>query len=486
MKPIVIAGAGIGGLSTAIHLASAGEEVVMFEKNQQVGGKMNQIKADGFTWDTGPSVVTMFHVFQDLFASAGRRLEDYVTLEPIEPITRYFYSDDVVLDAYADRVKMAAEIKKVAPQDVEGYQQFLAYVEQLHRITGPVFIYDQPPTWRSFLKVPFSDWFKADGLRTMDQAIRSYVESPYLRQLLGRFATYVGASPFAAPATLNVIAHVELSGGVYYPRGGVYQIALALENLAKELGVKIHTGCEISKIEVQNGGAQGVLLADGSRIPAKIVVSNVDYSTTQHDLLPGAAVNRVQDPSCSGFVLLLGIDKQHPNLAHHNIFFSDDYAAEFEAIFERRQPADNPTIYAAITSKTDAEHAPEGSENWFVLVNAPALNEESDWDLSAQAYRDLILEKLAQLGYELRSVIKTEHIFTPADLSSASGAWRGALYGSSSNNRLAAFRRPHNRSQSVQGLYFVGGTTHPGGGVPMVTLSGKVTTEMILQDLAKI
>lgn len=485
MKPIVIAGAGIGGLSTAIHLAAAGEEVVVFEKNQQVGGKMNQIKADGFTWDTGPSVITMVHVLQDLFAAAGRRLEDYVTLEPIEPITRYFYTDDVVLDAYTDRVKMAAEIKKVAPQDVEGYQRFLAYVEQLHRITGPVFIYDQPPTWRSFLKVPVSDWFKADGLRTMDQAIRSYVHSPYLRQLLGRFATYVGASPFAAPATLNVIAHVELSGGVYYPRGGVYQIACALARLAEELGVKIYTGYEIGEIEVQNGFAQGVQLADGSRIPAEIVVSNVDYSTTQYNLLHGATRNKVQDPSCSGFVLLLGVDKQHPDLAHHNIFFSDDYAAEFDAIFERRQPADNPTIYTAITSKTDAQHAPEGNENWFVLVNAPALNEESDWDLYAQVYRDLILEKLAQFGYELRNAIITEHILTPVDLSSASGAWRGALYGSSSNNRLAAFRRPHNRSRTVQGLYFVGGTTHPGGGVPMVTLSGKATASMILDDLAK-
>jgi phytoene desaturase len=403
----------------------------------------------------------------------------------VEPLTRYFYPDGVVIDASADQNKMLDQINSIAPQDVEGYEQYLAYVDRLHRITGPVFIYNQPPTWRSFLKVPVSDWLKADGLRTMDQAISSYVTSPYLRQLFGRFATYVGASPYEAPATLNVIAHVELSGGVYYPRGGIYEIARALEQLATELGVMIHTGCEIKEIEMQDGRAAAVRLSDGSRIVAEIVVSNVDVTTTYNNFLPDAAPPPPQDPSCSGFVLLLGVEKEHPSLAHHNIFFSDDYEAEFEAIFRHGQPASNPTIYTAITSKTDSQHAPPGSENWFVLVNAPALSSDLNWNEFASVYRDLILEKLARYGYDLHNAIRSERIITPVELAHNSGAWRGALYGASSNSRLAAFRRPHNRSKSIPGLYFVGGTTHPGGGVPMVTLSGKATADMILNDLAK-
>jgi phytoene desaturase len=485
MKPIVVIGAGIGGLSTAIRLAAAGQDVLVLEKNEQVGGKMYRVQADGYTWDTGPSVITMPHVFEALFAAAGRRLEEYVTLEPVEPLTRYFYPDGVVIDASRDPAKMSAQIGQLDARDVEGYRRFLAYAARLHRITGPVFIYDRPPGWRSFLQVPVTDWFKADGLRTMDQAIGSFVRSSHLRQLLGRFATYVGASPYQAPATLNVIAHVELNGGVFYPRGGVYRLAEAFERLAGELGVTIQTGCPVSEIDIVGGRARGVRLANGDHIAARAVISNVDVSTTYGRLLPGIDARAPREPSCSGFVLLLGIKKEHPELAHHNIFFSSDYPAEFEAIFGQGRPAEDPTIYVAITSKKDAWHAPPGNENWFVLVNAPAINKTVDWREEASLYRDLILDKLARRGYELRDVIQSEQIVTPRDLSSSSGAWRGALYGASSNDRLAAFRRPHNRSKEIPGLYFVGGTTHPGGGVPMVTLSGKVTAELVLENLSK-
>jgi phytoene desaturase len=425
----------------------------------------------------------MPHVFEALFAAAGRRLEDYLTLEPVEPLTRYFYPDGVTLDASSDQAKMATQIREIAPEDVEGYARFLAYAERLHRITGPVFIYDRPPTWRSFLRVPFRDWFKADGLRTMDQAIRSYVRSPHLRQLLGRFATYVGASPYQAPATLNVIAHVELAGGVFYPQGGVYQLALAFQRLARELGVTIQTGCEIREIEVEDGRAVGVRLTDGQRMAARAVVSNIDVTTTHKTLLPTFTARAPQETSCSGFILLLGIDREHPELAHHNVFFSADYPAEFEAIFQHGRPAEDPTIYIAITSKKDAGHAPPGHENWFVLVNAPAINDRYRWEETAGHYRELVLDSLARRGYDLREAIQSEQILTPVDLAQNSGAWRGALYGASSNERLAAFRRPHNRSPAIRGLYFVGGTTHPGGGVPMVTLSGKVTADLVLEDV---
>nr|MCU0512485.1 phytoene desaturase family protein [Anaerolineae bacterium] len=304
-KHIIIIGAGIGGLSAAIRLRTAGYRVTVYEKNERPGGKMSEISRDGFRWDTGPSVITMRHVLEDLFHSAGRRLDDYLTLLPVEPLTRYFYPDGVILDASASLTRMAEQIARLDERDVEGYLRYLAYAAQIHRITGSVFIYDQPPTPASFARVPVQDWLKADPLRTMSAAIQQHVRSPHLRQLLGRFATYVGGSPYQAPATLNVIAHVELTGGVWYPQGGIYQIAAALQRLAEELGVTLCTGQPVQQIQVVNGRAAGVLLADGPPVAADAVLANADVTTTVNHLLPAGAVppRRVQrlsnyEPSC--------------------------------------------------------------------------------------------------------------------------------------------------------------------------------------------
>ncbi len=489
LDPIVIIGAGIGGLSAAIRLAAAGQPVLILEQNAQVGGKMSQLEAAGFRWDTGPSVITMRHVFAELFQSAGRQLDDYLTLQPVDPLTRYFYRDGVQLDMTRDWPALAAQIEALAPRDVEGYLHFLAYAARLHGLTGPVFIYDQPPTWRSFGRMPPLSVVQIDPFLTLDQKIRRFVRSPHLRQLLGRFATYVGASPYQAPATLGVIAHVELTGGVWYPRGGIYAIAQALTKLATELGVEIHTNRPVQQITVTGGRATSVILADGTPIKARAVIANVDVTTVYKDLLPPSLATRKQlqrmaalEPSCSGYVLLLGVEGQHERLAHHNIFFAPNYRREFDDIFQRGIAPRDPTIYVAITSKSDPDHAPLGCENWFVLVNAPPLGSGFGWQQEEATYRQHLFDTLASFGYPIQDRIRHCTVLTPQDLAQRTGAWRGALYGLSSNQALNAFRRPHNRCPIVQGLYFVGGTTHPGGGVPMVTLSGKVVAEMVLQD----
>jgi phytoene desaturase len=481
-SPIIIIGAGIGGLSAAIRLAAAGREVIIFEQDAEPGGKMSRLQAEGFTWDRGPSVITMRHVFEELFNYADRQLEDYLSLEAVDPLTRYFYPDGSVLDATRDLPSMLAQIQEIEPGDVEGYLNFLGYAARLHRITGPVFIYDQPPTWRSFLRVPFQDWLRFDGLRSMDAAIQSYLKDPKLRQFFSRFATYVGASPYLAPATLNVIAHVELNQGVWYPRGGVYEIAQAFSRLATEVGVQIHYQSQVVRIVVKNGQVQGVELSTGEQMPARQVISNLDVTSTHRTLLEQVPDMRKVDVSGSGFILLLGVARQHPELAHHNIFFSGNYEREFQQIFDKGVPADDPTIYVAITAKTDSQHAPQGCENWFVLVNAPPLGSNYDWSSQADAYRQLLLNRLSVRGYDLAPALRYQAMITPEDLQRETGGWLGALYGASSNNRWAAFRRPHNRHKRLRGLYFVGGSTHPGGGVPMVALSGKVAAEMVLTD----
>lgn len=489
-KPIVVIGAGIGGLSAAIRLRAAGHHVMIVEKNDQVGGKMGKITDGNYRWDIGPSVITMRHVFEDLFETAGRKLDDYITLKPVEPLTRYFYTDGTVLDVTRDLSAMTAQIARLDERDVEGYLAYLAYAARIHRITGPVFIYDEPPKPASFAKVPVTDWFKADPFRTMQGAIESFVKHPHLRQLLGRFATYVGGSPYDAPATLNVISHVELNGGVWYPQGGIHEIASGIARLASEIGVEICTDTPVERIIAPEGVVQGVTLANGTTIDTTRVVANVDVTTVYKHLLPESPRNQKRldslqnfAPSCSGFIMLLGVEGDYPKLAHHNIFFSDDYKAEFDAIFEQGVPPQDPTIYISITSKSDPDHAPNGHENWFVLINAPPLGDAYDWETQKHAYRDHVLNRLAERGLDVRDKIRAEHLMTPADLQVNTGAWRGALYGPSPNSKWTAFRRPHNRSADVRGLYFAGGTTHPGGGVPMVTLSGKVAAQMLLEDL---
>ncbi|MFN8373977.1 MAG: NAD(P)-binding protein [Anaerolineae bacterium] len=235
-RTIVVVGAGIGGLSAAIRLAAWGQRVVVVEKNAQVGGKMNEISADGFRWDTGPSVITMRPVFEDLFAAAGRKLDDYLTLLPVEPLTRYFYPDGTQIDASRNPEVMAAQIAKLDAGDVEGYHAYLRYAERIHRITGPVFIYDQPPTTASFLRVPVADWFRVDALRTMQQAIEGYVKSPQLRQL-------DASRRMSAAARLRLgDAERDRGRGVKQRRmvsaGGIYTIARALERLAREQALR--------------------------------------------------------------------------------------------------------------------------------------------------------------------------------------------------------------------------------------------------------
>ncbi|MBX3010209.1 MAG: phytoene desaturase [Caldilineaceae bacterium] len=488
-KPIVIIGAGIGGLSTAIRLAAAGQAVTVVEQNAQVGGKMSQWVADGFRWDTGPSVITMRPVLEELFQSAGRQLTDYLTLQPVEPLTRYFYADGTYLDLTNHWPALAAQLAALEPADVAGYLRFLAHAAELHSITGPTFIYDQPPDWRSLLGVSPRKISKIAPWLTLDQSIQRFVHSPHLRQLLGRFATYVGASPYQAPATLGVIAHVELTGGVWYSQGGIYAIAQALRQLATELGVELRLGQAVQQITVSNEAATGIMLTTGDEIAAQTVIANVDVTTVYERLLPPSPKTARQryklqqiEPSCSGYVLLLGVEEQHPTLAHHNIFFAPDYRQEFADIFQQGRPPREPTIYVAITSKSDPTHAPPGCENWFVLVNAPPLGSQFDWQQEEARYRQQILDRLAAVGYPIQSRLRHITALTPVDLAQRTGAWRGALYGLSSNQALNAFRRPHNRCATIRGLYFVGGTTHPGGGVPMVILSSKVVTAMILEE----
>lgn len=483
MRKIIIIGAGLGGLSAACRLAKAGFSVTVLEKNETVGGKVNIVESNGYKFDTGASLLTMRHVLEELFEFCGRRAEEYLEIVPLEPICRYFWSDGTRFDASQNIEKTEREIEKIEPRDAVNFQKFLADSRRKYEISRRTFLaksLNDLPQLLTAKNLP--DLLKISTLKTLDKHNAKYFRSPKLRQLFNRFATYNGSSPYRIPATFALIPYVEFGLGAWYVSGGMYEIPRALERLARELGVEISTGIEVEKIVVENGIATGVSVG-GEVLKADFIVSNADAIETYRNLLPfeNRKIER-REPSCSGFVLLLGARKRFDALAHHNIFFSDDYKAEFDAIFKRKIPAPEPTVYVCAASRTDATQAPEKRENLFVLINAPYTNSNVNWEKEKKSYRDLIIRKLEKFGLEnLENSIEFERIITPEDFEKKYRANRGSIYGISSNGIFSAFLRVPNKARDVENLYFAGGATHPGGGIPLVLLSGKMAAEMILR-----
>ena len=485
MKKIIIIGAGLGGLAAAIRLAKSGFDVTVLEKNETVGGKVNFVEAGGYKFDTGASLLTMRHVFEDLFTFAEKRLEDYLDLTSLDPICRYFWTDGITLDASPDLQKTENEIEKFAPQDVENFHKYLSDSKQKYQIAEKTFLArslnDLPKLLRpKYLK----DLLAISSLKTLDAHNKNYFRSPKLQQLFNRFATYNGSSPYRTPATFALVPFVEFGLGAWYVRGGIYEIPKALAKLAREFNVKIRTNCAVEKIVIENRKAVGVRLENGEIQHADFVIANSDAIKTYRNLIDKSFFNKkldAREPSCSGFVLLLGTNKKFPSLAHHNIFFSDNYKAEFDALFVDLRPAQNPTIYVCAASKTDETQSPENCENLFVLINAPYMSDKTDWSSEAKPYRDLIIKKLEKFGLEdLEKSIEFEQIITPADFENKYRTNCGSIYGVSSNGFFSAFLRVPNRARKIKNLYFVGGATHPGGGMPLVLLSGKMASELIL------
>ena len=487
-KEVIIIGAGLGGLSVAIRLAKSGFSVTILEKNEKVGGKVNLIEANGYKFDTGASLLTMRHVLEELFEFADRKIEDYLTIVPLDPICRYFWADGAKFDASADLQKTELEIAKLELRDVKNFRRYLADAKRKYEIAEKTFLAHSLNDLPKLLRPKYlKDLLAISSLKTLDKHNRSYFQSPKLRQIFNRFATYNGSSPYQTPATFALVPFVEFGLGAWYVKGGMYEIPKALEKLAKEFGIKIYTESEVEKIEIENGKAVGVRVG-GEVFGYDFVIANSDAVETYRNLIDKNARKsfsnrkiKQTEPSCSGFVLLLGTKKQYPQLAHHNIFFSDDYKAEFDAIFSEKRPAQNPTIYVCASSKTDETQSPGGHENLFVLINAPYTSRKTNWQKEAQSYRDLIIKKLENFGLEdLESSIDFERIITPEDFEKKYRANRGSIYGVSSNGIFSAFLRPPNRAKDIENLYFVGGATHPGGGIPLVLLSGKMASDLIL------
>lgn len=493
----IIIGAGLGGLAAAIRLAAAGRRVTICEQGARAGGKLNRWAASGWTFDTGPSLLTMPSALRDLFAAAGRDMDAYLTLAAVDPICRYRFADGSHLDVTNDTARMATNIEAICPRDVPGFFRFLAHASDLYAIAGAPFLsgtLDGVRQWQAAARFPYGfrprDLAKVLSPRTVHGTVSSFFTDARLRHVFDRYATYNGSSPYRAPAIFCLIPFVEFASGAWHPHGGMYRIAEVLARLAGELGVTVRTGTPVTQIVVQNGAARGVRLEDGACVAADSVISNVDVVTTYERLLPddapgiGAARRALgaREPSASGFLLLLGTRRQYPAVPHHTVFFSADYRAEFDDLARRRRPPTDPTVYVCRTTATDPTAAPDGCDTLFVMVNVPPLDGRTDWQSFALVYRDHVLATLARRGLDCAGEIAVEAIWTPETLQERYGAQRGAIYGFASNTPRAAFLRPPNRARHIRGLFFAGGSTHPGGGVPLALLSGKIASDLILRD----
>lgn len=484
-KKVAVIGAGLGGLGAAINLASKGFEVDVFEKNSNTGGKLNLYKENGYRFDTGPSILTMPFVIDELFKNAGKDRKDYLEFIEIDPIARNFFDDGSYLDTKQKINEFKNELVKFSKEDSNNIEKYIDYAKNIYLHSKDIFLFEPLHEVVQLIKEnKFPSLLNVrhiDPLNTVHSANQKFFKNDNIIKIFDRYATYTGSDPYRAPAALNIIAYVELVLGGFYIKGGMYKLAEALFELANDKGINFHFNAKVDKIIHKDKQVKGLII-NGNNHAYDIIVANSDVVTTFNNLIEGfdqqtKKYNTIE-PSLSGFVMLAGINKTHDKLAHHNVFYSKDYKKEFEEIFSGKIP-DDPTIYVALTSKTDPDHAPDGSENWFILLNMPYLNDEIDWNVEKHKVREKILKKLEHNGYKIENNIQVEKIFTPLDLYSMHLSNRGSIYGISSNGKMNAFKRPANRNRQLEGLYFATGSAHPGGGIPLVILSGKHCADLI-------
>lgn len=483
---IAIIGGGLGGLSAAIHLAARGYSIDLFEQNNTTGGKAGRLERNGFRFDTGPSLMTMPFVLEDLFDQAGQKLKDHLTLRDLPEHCNYHYPDGSKLKAYQDINAFAEEIQRETIDSSQALYRYLAYSQKIYDFGAELFLFHDFHDKNTFTEHASLKHLwqlpRLDPLRTVHKANASYFQDPRLIQLFDRYATYNGSSPYLAPASLNIISHVEYNMGSFYVEGGIRQIPIELTRLAQELGVRFHTGQKVQQIRYNGKKITGLQLKN-TFFEAPIVVANSDVFTTYQKLLPElnsreAKRYRKLQPSSSALIFYWGINST-TSLGIHNILFSADYPREFHHLFTKEEPYDDPTIYIYISGKFQPQDAPPGQENWFVMINAPR-HQRQDWSKIITQMRHTILNKIeTMLGISLRDKIVSEDIATPQSLQESTANFGGSIYGIASNSKSAAFLRQANKSRSLSGLYFAGGSAHPGGGMPLVMLSGKIAAEQI-------
>ncbi len=493
-KKVVIIGGGLGGMSAGIRLAADNYEITILEQGERLGGKLNRRGGMGYTFDTGPSILTMPWVLEQLFHHVNRNLYDYIQIKRIEPQWKTFFEDGTTIDLTSDIPELIRQLESISKEDANELFSYLNYCSKMYEYSLKS-VYKKSLTGLQDLRSMHSvkELLSMDPMKTMSQGTKKFFKNKKLQQLFNYLIMYVGSSPFLAPALLSQLAHVQLGLGIYFVEGGMYQIADAMSRVLHELKATVHLNAKVKRIVTTGTRATGVELENGLILDADHVISNLDVIPTYKTLLEGYTDrNQLKHeeekfpPTVSGLVFLLGVKKEYQNLAHHNYFFSEDPEKEFDQIFNKGMVADDPTVYIGISAKSDDTQAPHGKQNFFVLTHVPPLKDGESWDSKKFEYRKVILDKLERMGVKhLTENIEFEYIYTPNDLKEIYGANGGSIYGVVADRKKnGGFKFP-SKSTIVEDLYFVGSSTHPGGGVPMVTLSGQLTADLILKHDVK-
>ena len=484
MKTAII-GAGIGGLATAVRLAAAGEKVTVWEKNPFPGGKIAELRMGGFRFDTGPSLFTLPELTEELFVLCGETMQEHLPCTRLDVSCRYFYPDGSAFAFYRDPGMLSQELSARGFREEEAMRRRLTSAREVYELSAPVFLFSDFHRLRNFNTPPYrkvaARLRELDFLRTMHGANRRDFTDPRLIQLFDRYATYNGSSPFRAPATLNMIAHLENNIGAFFPRKGMYAVARELHRLAERQGVEFRFSKQVERIDVRDRQAAGVVV-EGRVVPYERIVSDVDVRYLADRLLARHPLRKRlhrAEPSSSALIFYWCVRGTFPRIGLHNVLFSSDYRNEFRSLFRRSDIADDPTVYLFVSSKAVAEDAPAGCENWYVMVNAPA-DCGQQWQETIARTRENVIRKIdATLGTRIENCIVGERICTPADIERRTMSFRGALYGASSNSPFAAFFRHPNRLSAIRNLYFVGGSVHPGGGIPLCLASARIVCDQI-------
>lgn len=484
MKRVLIVGGGLGGLAAGIKLQANGYDVSLFEQNDHFGGKMMPVRLGEYSFDFGPNTITMPHVFRQILQEAGENPDEHLEFVKLDPHTANHFPDGTSLYMTTDRNEMVEQFERLDPHAEISYYDYLEEVKMLYETAEKQFFYRTFSSWTDYFDPAlFQALWSVRPLETMDHFHRQFFRNDYVRHAFNRYATYIGSSPFASPATFGWIGHLELNEGVYYVKGGNTKIAEVFANVLTKLGAKLYKNTKAVKIIVEQKLAKGIQLQNGDTIDGDIVIVNGDLLTAYPALVEekhrphfkDAKADRYE-PSISAFVIMAGLKGRSSDFIHHQVYFSENYEAEFRQLFQEKRLPDDPTIYICNSSYTDYQAAP--GDNLFILVNAPAVSGAAGYH--SDEYKQLIYEKLKRFGVDVLSRLEVEKVVTQADIASMFSTYKGALYGISSNRKVDSFLRPSNVSKDIFNLYFAGGTTHPGGGSPMAVISGMNVAQAIM------
>jgi diapolycopene oxygenase len=482
---VIVIGSGLGGLSAAISLAQEGYAVTIHEKNAKIGGKLNVLKESGYTFDLGPSILTLPHIFERLFERSGRNMSDFIPIRTLRPHWRNFFEDGKVVDLCPEPELMAAEARKVG-EDPANVVRFLKYSADLYDLVNAGYFEQGLDTAKEFRRFyGLRNFLRFDLFRTMHGGVKRFLKTPHMQDIFDYFIKYVGSSAYHAPAFMNCMATIQFRYDLWYVDGGLYNIALGLQRLMDELGIVVHLNSEVTEVRKQGDRVTG-LVANGEFHPADIIVSNMEVIPAYEQLLAEdeafmRGLERLE-PSCSGLVLELGLDCQYPQLAHHNFFFSGHQREHFHTVFRKRQLPPDPTIYLVAASKTDPAVAPPGCDCLKILPHIPYIDDAHP--LSREDYmalKERVLDKLERMGLtDLRRHVVFEHCWTPLDIREQYYSNKGSIYGVVSDRfKNLAFKGPK-QSTKYPNLFFVGGSVNPGGGMPMVVLCGQNVAKKIV------